>query len=78
MRAEAVHRLILNVSMYSKMSITLAQDKFVRFSAFEDSDLKHYTVRAPNAEQGQELYSQLQDMVKLLSESTSTNGAGEV
>ena len=55
MRAEAVHRLILNVSMYSKMSITLAQDKFVRFSAFEDSDLKHYTVRAPIAEQGQEL-----------------------
>lgn len=66
MRSEAVHRLILNVSLFSGMSVTHAQDKFVRFSAFEEGVLKHFTIRIQNPAQSKELYDQITDILDLL------------
>lgn len=66
MRSEAVLRLILNIPLFSSMSVTLAQDKFIRFSAFEDGALRHFTIRLSNSLQGKELYEQMMDCVKML------------
>lgn len=66
MRSDAVHRLILNVSLFPDMSVTLAQDKFIRFSAFEDGKPRHYTVRTGNPTQGRELHQQIVDAISML------------
>lgn len=74
MRAEAVHRLILNVNVYAQMTVTLSQDKFIRFSAFEEGSIRHYTIRVSNAAQGKELHEQIKDMIDLLGQSGSASG----
>ena len=66
MRSEAVHRLILNISLFSGMSVTHALDKFVRFSAFEEGVLRHFTIRIQNPAQSKELYDQVTEMLDLL------------
>lgn len=72
MRSEAVHRLILNVSLFSEMNVTLAQDKFLRFSAFEDGKLQHFTIRCPNSTLGTELYETVIDLKKMLPQALSS------
>lgn len=74
MRSEAVLRLILNIPLFSSMSVTLAQDKFIRFSAFEDGALRHFTVRVGNSLQGKELYDQMLDVIRMLPK--VANGTG--
>lgn len=76
MRSEAVHRLILNISLFPEMNVTLAQDKFLRFSAFEDEKLQHYTIRCANSLVGKELYENVLDLKQMLPKrSKSSNGA---
>lgn len=76
MRSEAVHRLILNISLFPGMSVTLAQDKFVRLSAFEDGKLRHFTMRIQNPQQSKELYDQINEMLELLP-NPATGSAGQ-
>lgn len=46
MRADGVLRVILNVALFPKMPVQLAQEKFIRFSApGEDNKLEHFTVK---------------------------------
>ena len=46
MRADGVLRVILNVVLFPKMPVQLAQDKFIRFSApNEEHKLEHFTVK---------------------------------
>jgi Ran-binding protein 3 len=66
MRSEAVLRLILNIPLFSSMQVTLAQDKFIRFSAFEDGVLRHFTIRVGNSLQGKELHEQMMDVISML------------
>lgn len=66
MRSEAVHRLILNVSLFAEMKITLAQEKYLTFPAFEDGKLQHFTVRCANSTLGKELYDTMLDLIEML------------
>lgn len=75
MRSEAVLRLILNVSLFPGMSVTLAQDKFVRLSAFEDEKLKHFTIRVANAGLGRELYDSIKECLEMLPQTGSGKSA---
>lgn len=77
MRSEAVHRLILNISLFPEMNVTLAQEKFLRFSAFEDGKLQHFTIRCANATLGKELYDILLELKELL-RNTSTSRYNDV
>jgi Ran-binding protein 3 len=46
MRKEAVHSLILNVSLFQGMNFSTAQDpRYIRFSAIEDGTTTHYNLR---------------------------------
>lgn len=56
MRADGVLRLILNVALFPGMSCE-RQDKWVRFSAFEDAQLSHLAVRAGSVKSAEELVS---------------------
>lgn len=77
MRSEAVHRLILNISLFAEMNVTLAQDKFLRFSAFEDGKLQHFTVRCANAISGKELYDSVNDLKQMLPKAMSNKSDTE-
>jgi Ran-binding protein 3 len=72
MRSEAVHRLILNISLFAEMNVTLAQDKFLRFSAFEDGKLHHFTVRCANPVIGTELYEHVEELKHMLPKTMSS------
>jgi len=76
MRSEAVLRLILNVSLFPGMQVTLSQDKFVRLSAFEEGQLKHFTIRVANAALGKELHEAIKDMLQLLADEAAESGKG--
>jgi hypothetical protein len=54
MRADGVLRLILNVALFPGMSCE-RQDKWVRFSAFEDAQLSHLAVRTGSVKSAEEL-----------------------
>lgn len=77
MRSEAVHRLILNISLFAEMNVTLAQDKFLRFSAFEDGKLQHFTVRCANSTLGTELYQNVMDLKNMLPHALSSKSSAE-
>ncbi|KAK9893993.1 hypothetical protein P389DRAFT_101975 [Cystobasidium minutum MCA 4210] len=77
MRSEAVHRLILNISLFAEMNVTLAQDKFLRFSAFEDGKLHHFTVRCANSALGTDLYNNVVDLKNMLPHALSSKSPAE-
>ncbi|KAK0523561.1 hypothetical protein OC842_006109 [Tilletia horrida] len=63
MRTDGVLRLILNVVLFTGMSVELAQEKFVRFSAFEEGKLVHFTVRVPQPKIAEELFDTIQSRI---------------
>ncbi|TIA80269.1 hypothetical protein E3P98_02796 [Wallemia ichthyophaga] len=64
MRADGVLRVILNVALFPKMPVQLAQDKFVRFSApSEDNRLEHFTVKFGNAKLAEQAYKSIMGCV---------------
>ncbi|CAO1627913.1 unnamed protein product [Parajaminaea phylloscopi] len=63
MRAEGVLRLILNVALFSGMSVESAQDKFIRFVAMEDGKLQHFAVRVSNAAAASTLVSTIRHYI---------------
>lgn len=74
MRADAVHRLILNIPLFSGMSVTLASDRYVRFSGFEDGKPKHYTIRLANANLGKELHEKIEESLSELARKKEGKG----
>ncbi|CAD6889883.1 unnamed protein product [Tilletia caries] len=63
MRTEGVLRLILNVILFPGMSVELAQEKFVRFVAFEDDKLVHFAVRMPQPKVAEELFDTIKSRI---------------
>jgi len=64
MRKEAVHSLILNVSLFKGMSFAIAQDpRYIRFSALEDGKTTHYNLRVSNAKIAKELLAEVRTNV---------------
>ncbi|KAL9933704.1 hypothetical protein V8E36_007362 [Tilletia maclaganii] len=63
MRTEGVLRLILNVVLFSGMSIELASERFVRFSAFEDDKLVHLAVRIPQPKIAEDLVETVRNRI---------------
>ncbi|KAG8976958.1 hypothetical protein FRB90_008978, partial [Tulasnella sp. 427] len=63
MRADAVHRVILNAPLFHGMSVTLAQDpKFVKIASLESGKVAQYLFKcmgASAAVTGQELHDQI-------------------
>jgi hypothetical protein len=45
MRADATHRLLLNAILFSKFSIEVTDDKFVRFTIIEGTEASSYMLR---------------------------------
>lgn len=45
MRADATHRLLLNAPLFSKFSIEVSQEKYVRFVIIEASEPISYMLR---------------------------------
>jgi hypothetical protein len=45
MRADATHRLLLNAPLFSKFSIEVSQEKYVRFVIIEGSEPISYMLR---------------------------------
>ncbi|TIA88177.1 hypothetical protein E3P99_02725 [Wallemia hederae] len=65
MRADGVLRVILNVVLFPKMPVQLAQDKFIRFSApNEENKLEHFTVKFGNAKLAQEAYDKINESIQ--------------
>ncbi|KAE8231624.1 hypothetical protein CF326_g3359 [Tilletia indica] len=63
MRTEGVLRLILNVILFPGMSVELAQEKFVRFIAFEDGNLVHFAVRMAQPKVAEELFDTIKSRI---------------
>ncbi|KAL0574310.1 hypothetical protein V5O48_007648 [Marasmius crinis-equi] len=60
MRKEAVHTVLLNVSLFQGMRCTLAQDpRYLRFSAIETGATTHYNLRLANAKITKELLEEI-------------------
>lgn len=60
MRKEAVYTLLLNVTLFSGMRCSLAQDpRYLRFSVIEDGATTHYNLRVSNAKIAQELLEEI-------------------
>ncbi|KAF9269246.1 hypothetical protein L218DRAFT_953798 [Marasmius fiardii PR-910] len=60
MRKEAVYTVILNITLFSGMRCTLAQDpRYLRFSAIENGATTHYNLRLANAKISKELLEEI-------------------
>jgi Ran-binding protein 3 len=69
MRADAVLRVILNLPLVQNMEVaqgmksSLASDKFVRITGFEDKKPHQYALKAANPELAQELFNHINELV---------------
>ncbi|EDR13928.1 uncharacterized protein LACBIDRAFT_305140 [Laccaria bicolor S238N-H82] len=66
MRKEAVYTLLLNVTLFSGMRCSLAQDpRYLRFSIIEAGATTHYNLRVSNAKIAQELLEEINANIPL-------------
>jgi Ran-binding protein 3 len=69
MRADAVLRVILNLPLVQNMEVaqgmksSLASDKFVRITGFEDKKPHQYALKASNPELAEELFNHINELV---------------
>ncbi|RHZ71622.1 hypothetical protein Glove_256g150 [Diversispora epigaea] len=63
MRADNVFRVILNISLFNGMHVEKSQDKFVKLSAFEGSELVHLAIKLSTPNAADELYKALMDAI---------------
>ncbi|KAG8899673.1 hypothetical protein FRB99_006504 [Tulasnella sp. 403] len=60
MRADAVHRLILNVGLFRGMVVTVGQDpKYVKLTSLENGKPSHYAIRVGNPKAAQDLHDRI-------------------
>ncbi|TIC31701.1 PH domain-like protein [Wallemia mellicola] len=72
MRADGVLRVILNAALFAKMPVEHPQEKFVRFSAHNESNkLEHYTVKFSNGKLAKEAYETILANLPASKEETS-------
>ena len=53
MRADGVLRVILNIALFSGMSLELAQDRFVRVVALANGDLVHFAIKVSSEQESE-------------------------
>ncbi|KAK0550552.1 hypothetical protein OC846_002382 [Tilletia horrida] len=63
MRTDGVLRVILNVTLFPGMSITHAQERFVRFGVYEDGKLVNLALKVSQNKVAEELYETIQSRI---------------
>ncbi|KAF8902396.1 hypothetical protein CPB84DRAFT_1908080 [Gymnopilus junonius] len=72
MRKDAVHTLLLNVTLFAGMHCVLSQDpRYVMFSAIEDGVTTTYNLKVSNAKIAAELFAEIKAQIKSLTPSAS-------
>ncbi|KAG9013270.1 hypothetical protein FRB93_000793 [Tulasnella sp. JGI-2019a] len=64
MRADAVHRVILNAALFRGMSVSTGADpKYVRMTSLEEGKPVHYAIRVANARIAEELLAAIEELL---------------
>ncbi|KAL7754130.1 hypothetical protein RI367_000110 [Sorochytrium milnesiophthora] len=64
MRAEAVHRLLLNIALFPGMKVDITSDRYVRFTAVESGKLVTYIAKVSNANLAADLLESIGKFVR--------------
>jgi len=64
MRADAVHRLILNAALFRGMAVSTGQDpKYVKLTSLEEGKPVHYAIKVGNVKAAEDLYEAIEEHI---------------